>query len=514
MKAQDVGGIKSSRNRQFKGGRMSRAEEENMVDDAILKADINFLYGLLEKAKIEREEHLAIIARMRALIATKDNVLAGAVKARNKEKRLFEAGLLKEREEFDRKLQRKQEIVNARSNFLVRWTEVVTTIAADEHDNKVDDLKTILDDTVGVFPECKEKFQKIISNADKDKDDLWDEIYIGKLPTPPNSPGGIFGGRKSLVGNTGGEAKNSGPSPPRFAVGDKVVARAKTGLASGIITRKNLGNDGVTYKYKIKLEEGMEAGCEVWLRANGVYADYDEANGIKKDPIVTNNTNDNTAGEGGKFNIDERVVARVKTGLAFGTVVRKALSGDGVTYKYKIKLEEGPNTGSEMWLKEPGVFASKQEAQNRKSGGTQANQTTAKTTIVAPLVTPGNSNDVTPSGSVASNATPKQTPAVAPASKPMARRPSRKKSIKKPTVSIPSAAVSTAATPSSGGGGPIGKAKYKGDEKVLAKVEGKMKKGVLSEVKEGDGVWLYKILAENSDIPIWIKEQDIKTTMK
>ena len=87
MKAQDVGGVKSSRNRQFKG-RMSRAEEGNMVDDAILKADINFLYGLLEKAKIEREEHLAIIARMRALIATKDNVLAGAVKARNKEKRV------------------------------------------------------------------------------------------------------------------------------------------------------------------------------------------------------------------------------------------------------------------------------------------------------------------------------------------------------------------------------------------------------------------------------------------
>ncbi len=514
MKAQDVGGVKSSRNRQFKG-RMSRAEEGNMVDDAILKADINFLYGLLEKAKIEREEHLAIIARMRALIATKDNVLAGAVKARNKEKRVFEAGLLKEREEFDRKLQRKQEVVNARSNFLVRWTEVVTTIAANEHDNNIEDLKTILDDTVGVFPECKEKFQTIITGADKDKDDLWDEIHVGKLPTPPNSPG-VFR-RKSTAGGNKGDGESTGPAPARFSVGDKVIARAKTGLASGIITRKNLANDGVTYKYKIKLEEGMEAGCEVWLRANGVYADLDEANGIKKVPIAgTTDKTDTNDGEGGRFNADDRVVARVKTGLAFGIVVRKALSGDGVTYKYKIKLEEGPNAGTEIWLKEPGVFASKQEAQNRKSGGTAAAQTTGKNTITSPSgAAGGGSKDNTPTPSVAGSVS-SATKSASTTQPTMARRPSRRKSIKKTAVSVTKTATSTpAATPAATASGPPSSvAKYKGTEKVLAKVEGKMKKGVLSEVKAGEGVWLYKILVEHTDLPVWISEGDIKTTMR
>ena len=71
----------------------SRVEEERGVDDAMLKADINFLYGLLEKAKIERDEHLAIIARMRAIISSKDMVLTSAVKARNTEKRQFEVRL-------------------------------------------------------------------------------------------------------------------------------------------------------------------------------------------------------------------------------------------------------------------------------------------------------------------------------------------------------------------------------------------------------------------------------------
>ena len=195
---------------------------------------------------------------------------------------------------------------------------------------------------------------------------MWEDVFVGKIPTPPSTP---EGGRKSQSSRSASKANKDndktksssssnkdGDNPlapkSRFNIGDRVVASAKTGLAWGIITKKGLSVDNKTHKYKVKLEEGMETGCEVWMRDTGTFGSMDEANGL-----IDPNAMIGPDGEPySRFNIGDRVVARVKTGLSFGIVTRKSLSGDGVVHKYKIKLEEGPSAGTEMWLKEPGKY--------------------------------------------------------------------------------------------------------------------------------------------------------------
>ena len=61
---------------------------------------------------------------------------------------------------------------------------------------------------------------------------------------------------------------------------------------------------------------------------------------------------------------------------------------------------------------------------------------------------------------------------------------------------------------------PVEKAKYKGDEKVFAKFNDKMRRGVLSGVRPSEyRTWLYLLTVDAND-PVWIEEVDIKTTLK
>jgi hypothetical protein len=65
------------------------------------------------------------------------------------------------------------------------------------------------------------------------------------------------------------------------------------------------------------------------------------------------------------------------------------------------------------------------------------------------------------------------------------------------------------------GAPPATPAKYAHENtKVLAKVGGRMKKGVLSDRRPREEGWEYRIHVDGDTAGIWISEKEIKTTMK
>jgi len=131
-----------------------------LQDTAVLKADVNFLYGLLEKARIERDEHLTVIARMRAACTSRDRVLADAVHSRNIEKKAFEEGLARERAayatEIARREKEKENIARANERYICKWVGSLTQIALDvNRDANKDRLIKLLADAVNKFPEAR-----------------------------------------------------------------------------------------------------------------------------------------------------------------------------------------------------------------------------------------------------------------------------------------------------------------------------------------------------------------------
>ena len=132
-----------------------------MQETAVLKADVNFLYGLLEKARIERDEHLTVIARMRAAMASKDQVMGQAVEARNAEKAIFEAGLRKERAayaaEIGKRDQEKVAMLQAQEKYITKWVATVSQIALDiNREANKGRLEQLLKEAVDRFPDAKQ----------------------------------------------------------------------------------------------------------------------------------------------------------------------------------------------------------------------------------------------------------------------------------------------------------------------------------------------------------------------
>jgi hypothetical protein len=215
-----------------------------MQETAVLKADVNFLYGLLEKARIERDEHLTVIARMRAAMASKDHVMGQAVESRNAEKTIFEAGLRKERaayaEEIGKRDREKNAILRAQEKYITKWVATVSQIALDiNRDANKTRLEQLLKEAVDRFPEAKQvpsrllecmylcicvfvfpiaravcchsshhnnhhhnhhhhnnnnnhchRHQvqlKILGTVDRGTSELWKDIFMGKVPRPTTS---------------------------------------------------------------------------------------------------------------------------------------------------------------------------------------------------------------------------------------------------------------------------------------------------------------------------------------
>jgi len=175
-----------------------------------------------------------------------------------------------------------------------------------------------------------------------------------------------------------------GVSPSKFEVGGRIVSRHKSGsLIWSTIVKKSLSSDKKTWKYKVKFDEGPEIGAESWLKESGL---MESKESLTSNLSVSVPTTPMTAGggpvtstirldkpnvssapsmgqslDGSKYENGGRIAFRSKQGvLVWGLIVKKALSSDGKTWKYKVTPQEGPDMGTEMWIKEQGVFADKE----------------------------------------------------------------------------------------------------------------------------------------------------------